>query len=225
MGSQLGGTFLYVNLAIAIVMDVIVPIPLLALYAGGISSPIAFGTAYVLSTIATIATFLCRYLHGAVEVDQYTREKQAQIQALRKRASKWERIVSGLERKGKEVDVFFQQQVDKVKGMLLKAAIRKILIIILSEWLPVLRLFVPGFLIGAVYDLWELRRERQSFEPVEAEIESLTKQIKNGEKIARQAREKQRRERNDRVEEAKKRAQDAVSKRAQRELRVRAGLE
>lgn len=187
--SKLEGKFLYLNLGIAIFMDLIVPIPTLLFYLGLVSAPAGFGIGFVATFFGTVFTFLFRYLHTTIEVESYGNEKRAQIRALRQQANAWDRMVSGLARKGEEVEVFFQQQLDEVMGFLAKAIIRKIVKIVVVEFIPVLSKFYPGYLIAAIYDLRELRKERQNFEPVEAEIAKLKEQVDNGAQIAQKAKQ------------------------------------
>ena len=95
--------------------------------------------------------------------------------------------------------------------MLAKAVMRHIVKMV-YEFIPVLNI-VPLYTAVALYDLWELRKERQTFQPIEVEIEALKEQVDNGDQIARQARKRAGKQKAN----AKKKAQEADKKRKKRQ--------
>jgi len=211
MGSKLEGKYLYANLALSMFMDFFVQIFAFLGYLSGVGFVLAFLVAKLIQIAVMFMIFLFRYLHASREVETYAKEKQAQIRALRQEASVLDRVVAGIARKGEEVEVFFQQQSDKVTGMLAKAVMRHIVKMV-YELIPVLNI-VPLYTAVALYDLWELRKERQTFQPIEAEIEALKEQVDNGDQIARQARKRAGKQKAN----AKKKAQEADKKRKKRQ--------
>ena len=214
MENKLEGKYLYANLALALFMDFIVQIFTFVGYLSGAGFFIAFFFGKLIQMAVIFTMFLFRYLHTANEVERYAKEKQAQIKALRQQASVLERVVAGIARKGEQLDVFFRQKLDKVKGMFAKAVMRMIIKNIF-ELIPLLNV-VPLYTVSAIYDLWELRQERQNFQPVEAEIEALKDQVKNGDKIARKARKRA----SEQKANAKQKAEEAVQNRKSRQKAV-----
>jgi len=188
MKKQVPGFYLWVNLVIAIVYDFGVQGIALVLFlagvgTGGTMAALGIVVSKTIYVFAVFLTYLFRYLHNSRELTPYSEEKQTEVKALRKRASKLQAGNAQIARKGGEVSALMDQQADKIKDLIIRSFTRKIWAFAL-ELAPILASFLPTFTISAFYDLRELKKERRDFKPIESEIRALEKQVKNAEQTS-----------------------------------------